>query len=178
MEKISSNRITDINTDLLEAVIQDEALKAVRACIQCGNCTAGCPSGRRTALKTRQIMRKATLGLEEVLNDEDIWMCSTCYTCFDRCPRNIPVTDIIIKLRNLAVQKGNLLPAHKSLTHLLFQTGHCVPLGGEDSNWAKLRESYGLSKVPPTVHSDPAAVEEVVKLLKLTHFNDLVGWEG
>lgn len=177
MEKLKREVIRNVNSDISDEVVKDEALKAIRACIQCGNCTAGCPSGRRTALRTRELIRKACLGLEDVLKDEDLWLCSTCYTCYERCIRNIPVTDIIIKLRNIACEKGYMMEGHKGLTHIFIDTGHGVPLGGADSNWAKLREAYGLPPVPPTVHSSTEAVQECQTLTESTEFNDLVKYK-
>lgn len=180
MEKINPQIIFNVSNEISDEIIKDEALKIVKACFQCGTCTGSCPSGRRTAIRTRQIMRKAVLGLKEVLSDEDLWLCSTCYTCYERCPRSIPVTDVIIKLRNLASQRGFMKPAHKKVTHILAETGHGVPLGvikgGGENNWSKARESYGLTKIPPTTHSHPECVINIQKLMHLTGFDKLVDW--
>jgi len=178
MEKITPNIIFEISNDISAEIIKDEALKIMRACFQCGTCTGSCPSGRRTAIRTRQIMREAVLSLDKVLSDEDIWLCSTCYTCYERCPRNIPVTDVIIKLRNLATQRGFIKPAHRKVTQVLANTGHGVPLGlknnSDENQWSKARESYGLPKIPHTTHFHPEAVIEIQKLMKLTNFDKLV----
>jgi heterodisulfide reductase subunit C len=180
MEKIHPDIITEISDDITEELILDEALNFVKACFQCGTCTGSCPSGRRTAIRTRQIIRRALLGLEEVLDSDDIWLCSTCYTCYERCPRNIPVTDIIIKLRNLASRRGRMKPPHVQVTHILANTGHGVPLGivkGEpDNNWSRLRTVYGLPNIPPTTHSHPEAVKEIQVLMHATGFDTLVKW--
>ena len=69
MEKINPDLILDINNDISDQLVLDETLEVVRACFQCGTCTGGCPSGRRTAIRTRQIIRKALIGLDEVLTD-------------------------------------------------------------------------------------------------------------
>src|SRR6056297_1670187 len=68
----------------------------IMSCIQCGTCTASCESGRWTALKTRQIVRKVVLGDLSCLEDPDIWLCTTCYQCYERCPRDVRPTDVII----------------------------------------------------------------------------------
>lgn len=174
MENISRKRINKISSEISDAVVADD-LELIRSCFQCGTCTGSCPSGRRTALRTRAVIRKALLGLEQVLDDPDIWLCSTCYTCFERCPRQVPVTDIIIKLRNLATQKGNILAPHKALTHILIDTGHGVPIN--DKKWNDLRESYDLNPVPPTTHSHPDAVKEIQTLVKSLKFDKLVDYK-
>ncbi|MBD3350655.1 MAG: CoB--CoM heterodisulfide reductase subunit C, partial [Candidatus Lokiarchaeota archaeon] len=179
MEYIKRKKIAETSEKISDEVVKS-GLERIRACYQCGTCTGGCPSGRRTALRTRAIIRKALLGVDEVLSDPDIWLCSTCYTCYERCPRNVPVTDIIIMLRNLATQKGFIRPSHKGLTHMLIDTGHGVPIpegeGGE--KWRKLRESYDLPSLPPTVHSEPGALEEIQTLCESTEFGILVEYPG
>jgi len=148
----------------------------IKACIQCGTCTGSCPSGRRTALRTRQLIRRALLGLrDEVLSDPTLWLCTTCGTCQERCPRKISVTEAIVYLRNLSVQAGHLLPEHKRASHKLCATGHAVPI--DDPKWSKMRQDLGLSKLPPTVHSFPKALREVQILLRKTGFDKLVQYE-
>jgi heterodisulfide reductase subunit C len=52
----------------------------------------------------RAIMRMIQSGMEEqVLASETVWTCSACYSCAVRCPRDIDITDIMIRLRNLAL---------------------------------------------------------------------------
>ena len=154
----------------------EAGLEKLRACINCGTCTGSCPSGRRTAFRTRVALRKALTGDESVLQDIDIWLCSTCYYCYERCPRDIPVTDMIIKLRNIAVEEGYILDSHFSLANdIFYATGHGVPCNAENQKqWRDLRESYGLPRLPPTVHSYPKALEECQTLMNLVGFKDLL----
>jgi len=173
MENITSNRITKLSDDL-SGLLRDAGYLEVSACIQCGTCTGGCPSGRRTAYRTRTIIKKIQLGLtEEVLSDKELWFCSTCYTCLERCPRGVPVTDVIIYLRNLAVQRGYIQAPHYVLCKMFYNTGHGVPIN--DEKWNKLREHYKLDPVPPTTHKYPKANEEIQTLLKSTGFDELTG---
>jgi heterodisulfide reductase subunit C len=154
----------------------DAGLEKIRACINCGTCSGSCPSGRRTAIRTRSIIRRALMGDESVLEDIDIWLCSTCYYCYERCPRNIPVTDMIIKLRNIAVEEGHILESHFGLANNIFyETGHGVPANGEaNKKWRDLRESYGLPPLPPTVHTHPEALKECQELMKSVGFRKLM----
>jgi heterodisulfide reductase subunit C len=53
----------------------------------------------------RQMWRMVQLGLEdEVLHSKTMWLCSICYQCTVRCPRGIPLTETIAKLKQLAIQ--------------------------------------------------------------------------
>jgi len=54
------------------------------------------------------------------------------------------------------------------------KTGHAVPIN--DATKA-LRKEIGLSEVPPTTHSDAAALEEVQTLVKATGFDELIGYD-
>lgn len=163
--------IKNFTEDLADS-LKNAGYPQIDACIQCGTCSGGCPSGRRTALKVRTIIRKVQLGIEEILNTNDIWYCSTCYTCLERCPRKLPITDMLIYLRNLAVQKGFILESHLDLCKKLYNSGHGVPI--DDDKWKKLRKAYGLKQIPPTVHSNKRDLEEIQILLHSAKFDKLV----
>jgi heterodisulfide reductase subunit C len=175
-EKYIRRKVFKSINSRIEQKFIDAGLEKIRSCINCGTCTGSCPSGRRTALRTRSAIRKALLGDESVLQDTDIWLCSTCYYCYERCPRNIPVTDMIIKLRNIAVEEGYMLDNHFTLAKdIFYATGHGVPATGENNKkWRDLRESFGLNSLPPTVHSHPNALKEVQTLLNLAGFKNLL----
>jgi len=165
-----------IDSDDIDSEFVDELVKAgtdrIRTCIQCGTCSSVCPSGRRTAFRTRELMRKALLGLkDEVLSSPDLWLCSTCYTCLERCPRQIKVTDAIIIMRNMAVEHGFILPQHKKASQKLLSTGHAVPI---DRANQEIRKDLGLEKLPPTTHSNKKALDQVQEIMKRTGFKDLI----
>ena len=165
-----------IDLEKADRTFVDEIVKAgadrIRTCIQCGTCSSVCPSGRRTAFRTRELIRKALLGLkEEILSSPDLWLCATCHTCLERCPRQIKVTDAIIIMRNMAVEEGFMLPDHRKASMKLLETGHAVPIN--DANREK-RVSLGLDEVPPTVHSHKDALDELKIIMKRTGFKDLI----
>lgn len=144
----------------------------LRACIQCGTCTGSCPSGRRTAWRTRQIFLKAITGLrKDALSSEDLWNCTTCYTCQERCPRKVKTTDIVRALRNLAVREGYMRQDHVRVCQLVFRHGHAVPINDDVK---AIRKRLGLSEIPPTVHQYPEALKEVTGILDETGFRALV----
>jgi len=176
IEKYIKRKVYKGTSSRIAEKFVDAGLEKLRACINCGTCTASCPSGRRTAYRTRSAIRKALTGDESVLKDIDIWLCSTCYYCYERCPRDIPVTDMIIKLRNIAVEEGYILDPHFNLANNVFyETGHGVPANAENQKqWRDLRESLGLPALPPTVHSYPEAVKECQTLMNEVGFKDLL----
>ncbi len=168
--------LTDANRDPeFTAEFIDAGIETVKHCFQCGTCGGGCPSGRRTPYKVRQIVRKCLLGLkEEVISDDALWMCTTCYTCQERCPRSVKIVEIIKKARNVAAHAGYMAKPHKMTGVFVINTGHAVPIN--DAAKA-LRTQIGLSEVPATTHADAGALEEVQKLCKITAFDELIGYD-
>ncbi len=175
-ESIDRDRINPgkMDSEFVDAIVAAGADR-IRTCIQCGTCSSVCPSGRHTAFRTRELMRKAVLGLkDEVLSDPDLWLCTTCHTCLERCPRQIKTSDAIIILRNMAVEEGYMLPLHKKTSQFLLETGHAVPI--DDKN-RKKRKKLGLGEFPPTVYADENALEAVKKIMKKTGFKKLIEGE-
>ncbi|WP_295590937.1 CoB--CoM heterodisulfide reductase subunit C, partial [uncultured Methanobrevibacter sp.] len=150
-------------------------IETVKHCFQCGTCSGSCPSGRRTPYKVRQIVRKCLLGLkEEVITDDALWMCTTCYTCQERCLRSVKIVEIIKKARNIAAHAGYMAKPHKMTGVFVMNTGHGVPIN--DATKA-LRTKIGLPEIPPTTHAFPEALDEIKTICKLTGFDELIGYD-
>ncbi|MCL7412605.1 MAG: CoB--CoM heterodisulfide reductase subunit C [ANME-2 cluster archaeon] len=154
-------------------LLDDEGLTFL-TCMQCGTCTGSCPSGRYTSLNTRRIVLAARRN-KDVYHDEDLWMCTTCYQCQERCPRGIRITDGILVLRTESVHMGLMLPDHRKVAGLVIEKGHAVPIN--DANRDK-RKKLGMDELPETVHKYPDALDQVKKLLKATGFVQLVQDKG
>ncbi len=154
-------------------VFGEEHMETLLSCVQCGKCTGGCPSGRNTALRTRKLMRMAQEDMrEEIFNAPELWFCSTCYTCYERCPKGVKVTDIIRTIRNIAAKEGHMLKAHKMIGVYVAKTGHAVPIGPDQM---KLREAVGLESQPPTSQKYKEQVEQVQEIFKTTGYDVLMG---
>lgn len=81
--------------------------QTVAVCMQCGTCSGSCPSAPRMDYTPRQIMLLLQMGLEdEAIQSEAIWTCANCYMCTVRCPRDIPVSDVMGALRTLCLGRG------------------------------------------------------------------------
>ena len=163
----------DIDAEFKQKFL-DAGIETVDHCFQCGTCGGTCPSGRRTPYRVRQIVRKCLLGLkDEVISDPALWMCTTCYTCQERCPRSVKIVDIIKMARNVAAHAGYMAPAHKATGSFVVKTGHGVPIN--DATKA-LRKEIGLDEVPPTTHAFPEALEEIQKICQACEFDKLIGF--
>jgi heterodisulfide reductase subunit C len=43
---------------------------------------------------------------QEVLSSNTPWYCVSCYYCTERCPQEIPITDIMYTLKQMAIKQG------------------------------------------------------------------------
>lgn len=143
--------------------VRDIAGTMAHMCYQCGTCTGGCPSAPRSMYRIREFMRRGVLGLEqEALTDPDLWLCTTCYSCTDRCPRDLAPTDVIMAMRNLAFRQDIVPVNFLKTVQAIYSSGHGVP--NNDVNRAA-REKLGLTRDPPTTHMYPEYIKGIQKIL-------------
>jgi heterodisulfide reductase subunit C len=130
----------------------------VKKCFSCGTCTAGCPVREVTdRYNPRKIIRMALLGMKkEVLSSQFIWLCSSCYTCFERCPQDVKIPELMNAIKNIAVREGYLPAAMKIQLDLLSSFGRLLEI--TDFENEKRKES----NLPPV----QGKTEDIKKILK------------
>jgi len=80
-------------------------------CIQCGTCSGSCPLASQMDHGPRELFGLIRQGsMAEALRSNTLWACVSCYNCTARCPREIPVTDLIYSLKRLAIRSGLATP--------------------------------------------------------------------
>jgi len=84
-------------------VIKEQGGEAFKYCYQCGLCDTVCPWNRVRNFSMRKLIRQATFGLTEVENEE-IWRCTTCGRCPQRCPRGVGILEVGLANRRLATE--------------------------------------------------------------------------
>lgn len=116
--------------DFIKEVMQMEGGEKILDCIQCGLCAGSCPTRFAMDYSPMQIIKMIHLGmLDKVLSSSTIWICSSCYTCATRCPRDINITNLMMSLRKLAIQKRMVaedetkLKFHKSFLEIVSKYG-------------------------------------------------------
>jgi heterodisulfide reductase subunit C len=88
----------------------------ILTCIQCGTCSASCPLTDRMDHAPRELFALIRDGdMQAVLISNTPWYCVSCYQCAVRCPREIPVSDLMYTLKQMATDqrmapKANKLP--------------------------------------------------------------------
>lgn len=153
----------DLDPDFKYEIADTYLGRHITACFKCGACTGGCPVGILTEIyKPRQIIGEALLGMrEKVLTGGELWLCATCYTCEDRCPQKVNITDVIIALRNMTFREGHTPEALIEQARNMVETGW---IQKTTASMDKRREELGLSRLPKM------AVEDMQKIVKATGF--------
>ena len=124
-------------------VIKEKGGEAFKFCYQCGLCDTVCPWNRVRTFSMRKIVREATFGLTEIESD-DIWRCTTCGRCPQRCPRDVKQIESGVALRRIATEYGVFPTSAKPIRTVsasLIDEGN--PLNEERKNRANWAE--GLS---------------------------------
>ena len=79
----------------------------VTTCMQCGMCAISCATREIMDYSPRNLFNLIKLGKkEEVMNCNTMWMCTSCLTCLVRCPRGIPLVDVMHDFKMMAIQQG------------------------------------------------------------------------
>jgi heterodisulfide reductase subunit C len=128
---------TESYHDMLSEDIRfDEGLKA---CMNCGVCTAICPAAEFYDYDPRKIVDIVQSGdnaeIEKLLKSESIWYCGECMSCKTRCPRGNAPGLVIMALRGLSQELGFFTESEKGRQQLVIKrtvgesilnTGYCV----------------------------------------------------
>ena len=129
-------------------------------CYQCGACVAQCPAARYSErFNPRSIMLDALLGREDELLGEDsvIWLCTNCYSCYERCPQDVRPIEVIVALKNMANERGAAPAQVSSLTENITKTGLS---GMVTPAVQRIRESLGLPRL------GEVQIDEMLKILE------------
>lgn len=113
--------------------------EGMKACINCGTCTAICPAAEFYKYDPRQILdtiqSKNDEAIEHLLKSDTIWYCGECMSCVTRCPRANAPGLVIIALRSLSQELGYFAESEKGRQQLalkrtvgdwILQHGYCL----------------------------------------------------
>ena len=127
-------------------VIQANGGEAFKMCYQCGLCDVVCPWNKVRTFSMRKIVRQATFGMTDIEGD-DIWRCTTCGKCPQRCPRDVRQIESGVALRRIATEYGVFPGSAKPVPSISASlTAEGNPLSERREDRAKWSE--GLSVKP------------------------------
>ena len=131
----------ELTEELLENVYAIPHGEKIKECLQCGTCSASCPSAAAMEHGPREIVAALRAGmLERVLNAKTVWLCVSCYACTVRCPDGIPFTDVMYELKRLEVDKGLARDATGAVMAKAF--AETVDKYGRNAETTLLRKYY------------------------------------
>lgn len=127
-------------TTLYEQLLQDVRFQeGMKACMNCGTCTAICPAAEFYDYDPRKVLdlvqQKKEEEIEALLKSDMIWYCGECMSCVTRCPRNNAPGLVIMALRTLSQQMGYFVNSKKGRQQILikrsigeniFKYGYCL----------------------------------------------------
>ena len=113
--------------------------EALKACMNCGMCTAVCPAAEFYDYDPRRICDMVQRGdeksIEALLRSDTIWYCGQCMSCKPRCPRGNAPGEIINILRKLSQEFGYFKYSEKGRQQVqlmnetennILEIGYCV----------------------------------------------------
>ncbi len=112
-------------------------------CIQCGKCTGGCPVARKTTLNVRTLIYHMLVDSNmDVKAHEELWDCTSCFTCVERCPKDVQPAELIIALRGELVEGGRIPETIGTALMSIFRQGNPSSMAREDRElWAEGMEA-------------------------------------
>jgi Fe-S oxidoreductase len=107
-------------------------------CIQCGKCTGGCPVARKTTLNIRSLIYHMLVEPEmDVDVHPELWDCTCCFTCVERCLKDVEPAELVIALRGQLVESGSVPDTIGAALMAIFRQGNPTGFAREDrANWA------------------------------------------
>ena len=126
--------------NLINRLKQDiRFVEGMNACMNCGVCTAICPSAEFYKYDPRVVCNAVQDGdeetIKELLKGDEIWYCGECMSCKMRCPRGNAVGLIIMALRKLSQETGLFVESEKgrqqfaikrAIGHNILELGYCI----------------------------------------------------
>ncbi|MCX8117166.1 MAG: (Fe-S)-binding protein [Desulfobacterota bacterium] len=109
-------------------------------CIQCGTCTGGCPVKYRSPLNMRRLVRETvfTENFHSLSKRQELWACTTCSTCSLRCPSGVKNVELILGIRSLLANRGEVpSTVRDALENTLLQGNPWGRFRDRRADWAK-----------------------------------------
>jgi heterodisulfide reductase subunit C len=137
-------------------------IEGLKACLNCGVCTAICPAAEVSDYDPRivvdTVQQRDEAELEKLLKSDTIWRCGECLSCKTRCPGGNVPGYIIQSLRALSIDTGMFTESEQGRKQLavkrtvgdhILKYGYCVYIDEVDNDmypeqgpvWKWMREN-------------------------------------
>lgn len=130
----------------LKEIIAKKGGNIMSTCFQCGECGSVCPIGYiKNTHSPRKILYKLAMGDQDILDSEDLWLCTTCFSCAEVCPKDVDPQGIFIEVRNYVCKSGRRPPGRiKSMVATITTDGMMLPIIGRAK---RMRDDMNLAEI-------------------------------
>jgi heterodisulfide reductase subunit C len=98
----------------IAAVVKQISGSDVKKCMKCGKCSATCPAYGEMRFHPHQFVTMVARGrVDELLKDETVARCLSCFACVERCPRGVEPANVVAAIRVIAEREqggSNFVP--------------------------------------------------------------------
>ena len=115
---------------LINSILLSDIEEQILKCIQCGSCFASCPLNDYMDHSPRKLFALLLdRDEQDVLTSNTPWFCVSCYQCMVRCPKEIPITNIMYQLKQLSIQHQSvpssvkILDMYRAFEKAVFKRG-------------------------------------------------------
>lgn len=137
-------------------------IDTINACIQCGTCSGSCPLSDQMDHAPRELFGLIREGVFDMaLRSNTPWFCVSCYACMVRCPRDIPVTDLMYAFKEVITQKGTA-PKNNKMPDMYRAFSRIIKSKGRiTESW--VMALYGIKHPLDALKNIPLAVKMLVR---------------
>ena len=147
-----------------DAII-DEINSKTQKCFQCNTCVSGCPVFKiypdfKPANIARQLFQNESVPMYR--DKPAFWLCSSCLTCEAKCPQDVDIAHIFVKLKNWSVDKKQFVPTG------IVKEAETMKIGvtaGISQSILNRRKELGLPDLPKS------NLDEISKILNSSGFS-------
>jgi len=112
----------------------------LKACIQCGRCSGGCPVSMKSSLNPRKLVYCYLNDLCGGMSADELglWECTTCATCTERCPKGVLPADLVVEMRAKIIESGRMTSQIQGALESTYLQGNPWGRGREKRmDWAQ-----------------------------------------
>ncbi len=161
-----------MNEELLPLLEETALAEKVRHCYQCGTCVGGCPvAGAEPRYNPRRLLEALARGEgESVVAGADLWLCTLCHTCLERCPQGVAVSHLFTRLKGIAARLGHVPESLVAELQTIANTGRVIP---SNPPVARRRAQLGLPALDPQ-----AGLADLRHIVAATGLGDVLAAKG
>jgi heterodisulfide reductase subunit C len=161
-----------VDYELKKRVMDVNIKDVIKYCYQCAHCTDVCPVAKVSGetYNPRALILDSFLGLKDTIfrgkeDNFNIWGCTMCDTCDEKCPQKIELTEIFTVLKNMSIRLGEGPEHYTGQASAVYDYGKAIP---PQPAIERRRTQLGLPAIiPPNL-------DEVQKILNETKLNEIL----